>query len=105
MQRAGGRCKPTLQRVKYNVRKCVCKNSAITKKSINKRRFAVMSSLQYNNLVNKRVFETPCMTPILDSPLTASFAHIEKVYNLECQKPLRIAHRVTETVLKPNSID
>ena len=40
----------------------------------------------YNNLVNRRVFEMPCMTPILDTPLTASFADIEKVYNLECQK-------------------
>ena len=59
----------------------------------------------YNNLVNRRVFEIPCMTPILDTPLTASFADIEKVYNLECQKPLRIAHRLTETVLKPNSIE
>ena len=59
----------------------------------------------YNNLVNRRVFEMPCMTPILDTPLTASFADIEKVYNLECQKPLRIAHRLTETVLKPNSIE
>ena len=58
-----------------------------------------------NNLVNRRVFEMPCMTPILDTPLTASFADIEKVYNLECQKPLRIAHRLTETVLKPNSIE
>ena len=38
----------------------------------------------YNNLVNRRVFEMPCMTPILDTPLTASFADIEKVYNLEC---------------------
>ena len=47
----------------------------------------------------------PSMTPILDSPLTASFADIKKVYNLECQKPLRIAHRLTKTVLKPNSID
>ena len=59
----------------------------------------------YNNLVNRRVFEMPCMTPILDTPLTASFADIEKVYNLECQKLLRIAHRLTETVLKPNSIE
>ena len=55
--------------------------------------------------MNRRVFEMPCMTPILDTPLTASFADIEKVYNLECQKPLRIAHRLTETVLKPNSIE
>ena len=59
----------------------------------------------HNNLVNRRMFEMPCMTPILDSELTASFADIEKVYNLECQKPLRIAHCLTETVLKPNSIE
>ena len=59
----------------------------------------------YNNLVNRRVFKVPGMTPILNSPLTASFADIEKVYNLECQKPLRIAHRLTEIVLKPNSIE
>ena len=59
----------------------------------------------YNNLVNRRVFEMPCMTPILYSPLTASFADIEKVYNLEYQKSLRIAHRLTEIVLKPNSIE
>ena len=59
----------------------------------------------YNNLVNRRVFEMPSMTPILDSPLTASFEDIEKVYNLECQKPLRISHCLTKTVLKPNSIE
>ena len=55
--------------------------------------------------MNRRVFEMPCMTLILDSPLTASFADIEKVYNLECQKSLRIAHHLTKTVLKPNSIE
>ena len=59
----------------------------------------------YNNLVNRRVFEMRSMTPILDSPLTASFADIVKVYNLECQKPLRIAYCLTETVLKPNNIE
>ena len=32
----------------------------------------------YNNLVNKRVFEMPSVTLILDSPLTASFADKEK---------------------------
>ena len=43
------------------------------------------------------------MTPILDSPFTASFSDIKKIYNLECQKSLRIAHRLTDTVLKSNS--
>ena len=59
----------------------------------------------YNNLVNRRVFEMLSITPILDSSLTASFADKEKVYNLECQNPSRIAHRLTETVLKLNSIE
>ena len=47
----------------------------------------------------------PSMTPILDGPLTTSFADIKKVYNLECKKPLRIAHHLTKTVLNPNSIE
>ena len=34
--------------------------------------------------MNRRVFEMPSITPTLDSPLTASFADIEKAYNLEC---------------------
>ena len=55
--------------------------------------------------MNRRVFEMPNMTPILGGPLTASFADIEKVYNVAYQKPLRIAHRLTETVFKLNSIE
>ena len=41
---------------------------------------------------------------MLNGLLTASFADIEKVYNLECQKLLSIAYSLTKTVLKPNSI-
>ena len=33
--------------------------------------------------------------------LTASFADVETVYNNECEKPLRIAHKLSETVLRP----
>ena len=43
------------------------------------------------------------MTLMLDSPLTAKFPDMGKVYNVECQKLLRIAHRPTETVLTQNS--
>ena len=43
-----------------------------------------------------------CFVP---TPLTASFADVETVYNNECGKPLRIAHKLSETVLRPKSIE
>ena len=43
-----------------------------------------------------------CLVP---APLTASLADVETVYNNECGKPLRIAHKLSETVLRPKSIE
>ena len=37
--------------------------------------------------------------------ITARFDEIVTVYNHECQKPLKIAHRLTETVLQPKTIE
>ena len=42
-----------------------------------------------------------CLVP---APLTASLADVETVHNNECGKPLRIAHKLSETVLRPKSI-
>ena len=59
----------------------------------------------YNNFLAKRVFKLPNMHCFVPAPLTPSFADVETVYNNECKKPLQIAHKLSETVLKPNSIE
>ena len=42
---------------------------------------------------------------MVPSAITVKFSASEIVYNNECQKPLRIAHRLTETVLNPKSTE
>ena len=59
----------------------------------------------YNNFLAKRVFKLPSMNCLVPAPLTASFADVETVCNNECEKPLRIAHKLSETVLRPKSIE
>ena len=57
------------------------------------------------NFLAKRVFKLPSMHCLVPAPLTASFADVEAAYNNECEKPLRIAHKLSETVLRPKSIE
>ena len=59
----------------------------------------------YNNFLAKRVFKLPSMHCLVPAPLTASLADVETVHNNECGKPLRIAHKLSETVLRPKSIE
>ena len=59
----------------------------------------------YDNFLAKRVFKLPNMHCFVPAPLTPSFADVETLYNNECKKPLRIAHKLSETVLKPKSIE
>jgi len=59
----------------------------------------------YNNFLSRKVFKLPAMLPILTESVTGNFSDIESVYNSECHKPLRIAHKLSETVLKPKTIE
>ena len=45
------------------------------------------------------------LSPILSQNLTAKFSDVKNVYGLERHKPLRIAHKLTETVLNPKTIE
>ena len=57
----------------------------------------------YNNFLAKKQFICP---PIMDITIgNPKFCHIERVYLMELGKPLKIAHRLTEKVLHPTSIE
>ena len=62
----------------------------------------------YNNFLTKKVFKIPMLSPILSQNLTAKLSDVKNVYDLdidlERHKPLRIAHKLTETVLNPKRI-
>ena len=47
----------------------------------------------------------PMLSPILSQNLTAKFSDVKNVYNLERHKPVRTAHKLTETVLNPKAIE
>ena len=57
----------------------------------------------YNNFLSRKNFEL-LFSPFVPIAIRAKFFDIETVYNNECQKPLRIAHQLTETVLNPKTI-
>ena len=59
----------------------------------------------YNNFLTKKVFKMPMLSPILSQNLTAKFSDVKNVYDLERHKPLKIAHKLTETVLNPKTIE
>ena len=57
----------------------------------------------YNNFINKGLFECPDFDGVkIGNP---SFAHIVKLYELELQKPVKMAYKLTEKVLHPSSIE
>ena len=45
------------------------------------------------------------LSPILSQNLTAKFSDVKSVFDLERHKPLRIAHKLMETVLNPKTIE
>ena len=51
------------------------------------------------------MFTLPQLPPIVPKALTATFSDIAAVYDEKCQKPLRIAHNLSETVLDPKTIE
>ena len=59
----------------------------------------------YYNFLPKKVFKMPMLSTILSQNLTAKFSDVKNVYDLERHKPLRIAHKLTETVLNPKTIE
>ena len=59
----------------------------------------------YNNFLTRRVFKLPATLSFMPKTVTASFSDVEAVYNIECHKPLRIAYKLSETVLNPKSIE
>ena len=59
----------------------------------------------YNNFLARKVFKLPAMLPFVPQILTANFSGVQAVYNNECHKPLRIAHKLSETVLNSKTIE
>ena len=56
----------------------------------------------YNNLINKKVFECPNFENEIIKP---NFEHISEIYNIELGKSVKIAHRLSDKVLAPASIE
>ena len=58
----------------------------------------------YNNFQSKKLFQLPSLDPLVLDAITARFSDVESVHSNECHKPLKIAHKLAETVLRPTSI-
>ena len=59
----------------------------------------------YDNFQSKRIFQLPRLEPLVANNITARFSDIEEVHNNEYHKPSKIAHKLTETVMKPKTIE
>ena len=59
----------------------------------------------YKNFLSRRVFELPVIQLLVPNAINARFSDVETVYSKECHKPLKHVHKLTETVLKPKSIE
>ena len=59
----------------------------------------------YNNFQSKKLFQLPSLDPLVPDAITARFSDVESVHSNECHKPLKIVHKLTETVLRPSSIE
>ena len=59
----------------------------------------------YNNFLTRKTFELPVLSPLVPRPLAANFSDVVAVYDEECHKCLRIAHKLSETVLNPKTIE
>ena len=59
----------------------------------------------YNNWVNKKIFSLPASNFIeAENGVVANFHEVKKVYLAEESKPLKMAHKLTNTCLAPTSI-
>ena len=56
-----------------------------------------------NNFQNKRVFDCPPFGNIIIG--TPKYEHIEDLYNMECSKSVRLAHKLTDKSIHPNSLE
>lgn len=56
----------------------------------------------YNNLLNRKEFKCP---PFEGKSLTANVEHVQQIYRLEMGRPVRYAHKLTDRVLNPKSIE
>ena len=59
----------------------------------------------YNNLLTRKLFKLPVLPPLVRESLSAKFSDVVAVYDQECDKCLRIAHKLSETVLNPKTIE
>lgn len=91
---------------------CLCNgnlSSFVTSRWTNENMFLIFDPTHnmkniYNNFQKRRIYECPAM-PRHFSPLKADFADIEAVYEIESSKPLKIAHRLSQSVIKPKNIE
>jgi hypothetical protein len=56
----------------------------------------------YNNLINRKVFKCP---PFAGEPVSANAQHTRDLYELEMGRSVKYAHKLTERVLNPKSIE
>ena len=59
----------------------------------------------YNNCLKRKIFKLPVFPPLVDQLRTAKFSDVVAIYDEECHKCLRIAHKLSETVLNPKTIE
>ena len=58
----------------------------------------------YNNLCNYGTFVCPSFTE-KDVQYTAKFSHVCELYELELNKPIKLAHKLNHKVLSPSSLE
>ncbi len=74
----------------------------------NKKIFLLFDSVHnfkniYNNFMNRQIFVCP---PFKNEEIgSPSFRHLETLHNIEKGKPIKMAHKLTEKVLHPMSIE
>ena len=59
----------------------------------------------YNNCFTRRVLKLSDFPPLVPENKKPFFTDVEAVYNIECSKPLKIAHKLSETVLHTKSVE
>ena len=59
----------------------------------------------YNNFQCRKLFGCPACEPILTKPTKANFQDVEKVFELESRKPLKMGHKLNTSVISPKSIE
>ena len=59
----------------------------------------------YNNFQTRKILKCPPNPPLAPNGFNANFHHIKELYELESSSSLRKAHRLTSTVIHPQSIE